>query len=305
MPDYRIASVARLTGLPADTIRKWERRYTAVKPRRDANGIRRYTEDDLKRLRDLRAAVDLGCPISEAAALPPAALATFLANKAAQPAATRSRERRDRTDTFARTILRGLERYDGEQIDRMLNAASHLLTPSEFVFEVMSPLFKRIGDAWRAGSMEIAQEHLFSAVARSLLGSLIRRYPSRSDAPPMIFTTPTGEPHEFGVLLAAMLAASEGQRVQYLGPDMRAKDIVLAAEQARAGTVVLAAVRSASKHMLSRSIAALATGLPTNTQLWLGGKAAAHVHSGGSTNVVALATLEDFYRRLRDQQHEG
>jgi len=193
--------------------------------------------------------------------------------------------------------MRGLERYDGEQIDRMLNAASHLLTPAEFVFDVMSPLFKRIGEAWREGSMEIAQEHLFSAVARSLLGSLIRRYAPRSDASPMIFTTPSGEPHEFGVLLAAMLAASEGKRVQYLGPDMRAKDILLAADQAGAGTVVMAAVRSASKRVLSRSIAVLAGGLPAQTQLWLGGKAAEHVQPGA--NIVALATLEEFYERVR------
>ncbi len=300
MQTYRIASASRLTGIPADTIRKWERRYAVVMPRRDARGIRRYSELDLKRLSELRAAVDLGYPIGEAAALEASALAALVADKMPQLKATVPREKRNQSDSFTRAILSGLERYDGEQMDRMLTAASHLLSPAEFVFDVMSPLFKRIGESWRRGTVQIGQEHLFSAVARSVLGSLIRRYAAPSDQPIVLFTTPAGEPHEFGILLAAMLAASEGKRVHYLGPDMPFTEIARTAAEVQARTVVLGAVRSRSKAVLGRTVRAVAAALPVGTQLWLGGKAADHASSvRGGTSVTAVPTLQEFYQRIR------
>lgn len=221
MTNYRILGVARLTGLTTDTIRKWERRYCVVTPRRDERGIRRYTDADLRRLQDLRHATDLGYPIGEVARLTPQELSELLRSKPLPAVPSAVRRKRNLPDVFTRAVLTGLARYDGEQVDRMLSAAARLLPASEFVLDLMSPLFAHIGRAWRSGSLEIGQEHLFSAVARSVLGNLIRTYPPRPDAPLAVFATPAGEPHEFGVLLAAMLAASEGLRVQYLDPICR------------------------------------------------------------------------------------
>jgi methanogenic corrinoid protein MtbC1 len=300
MADYRILSVSRLTGVPADTIRKWERRYGAVNPRRDARGVRRYSELDLHRLRELRAALDLGYPIGEAVLLPPAALAKIIAEKLPVLKERPDRARTTRADSFTRAVVRGLERYDGEQIDRMLSAAAHLLPPSEFVLEVMSPLFQQIGTRWRRGTMEIEQEHLFSAIARSILGGLIRRHATRGDARLVLFTTLAGEPHEFGVLLAAMLAASEGLRPYYLGPNVPAAAIARAAAEVKAGTVVVGAARSRNKATLRRTIDALASGLPAGTDLWLGGRAAEHVTFGRhGQRISAVPTLQEFYDRIR------
>jgi DNA-binding transcriptional MerR regulator/methylmalonyl-CoA mutase cobalamin-binding subunit len=302
MTDYRILGVARLTGLTPDTIRKWERRYRVVTPRRDERGIRRYTDADLQRLQDLRCATDLGYPIGEVARLTPQELSQLLRSKPLPTTAPAVRRKRHLPDVFTRAVLAGLARYDGEHVDRMLSAAAHLLPPSEFVFDLMSPLFAHIGRAWRSGSMEIGQEHLFSAVARSVLGNLIRTFPPRPDAPLAVFATPAGEPHEFGVLLAAMLAASEGLRVQYLGPNMPAASIVQTAEQVRAQALVLGVVRSRQRSSLSRSLASLAAVLPDRIELWLGGKAAQKdLISHPRRPITALPTLPDFYRHLRSR----
>ena len=298
MPDYRIAAVSRLTGLPADTIRKWEHRYGVVHPRRDARGLRRYVEGDLERLRRLAAAVKLGVSISEASALAPSALAKLVSMK--PPTTLPSpRPRQGSPDAFTRSVLRGLERSDGEQIDRMLTAAARLLPPSEFVFDVMSPLFKTVGESWRRGEMDVAQEHLFSAIARSVLGNVIRRYAAHERMPLIAFTTPTGEPHEFGILLAALLAASEGLRVRYLGPDMPAASIARSASDAGARAVVVGAVRSRNAASLGRALKGIIDALPPTVDIWLGGKAA-NISGRWRTrrNVVPVATLQDFHRRI-------
>jgi DNA-binding transcriptional MerR regulator len=68
---YRIASVANMTGIPAPTIRIWERRYNLVRPHRSAGNLRLYTQADIERLELAKAAVDAGHSISTVAALSP------------------------------------------------------------------------------------------------------------------------------------------------------------------------------------------------------------------------------------------
>ena len=72
---YPIRAVARLTGLPLDTLRAWERRYEAVVPERGPRG-RQYTEAQVERLRLLKEAVDQGHAIGTVARQDTSALAT-------------------------------------------------------------------------------------------------------------------------------------------------------------------------------------------------------------------------------------
>ncbi len=67
--DFAIGTVAGLTGLDVHTIRAWERRHRAISPRRTETGHRRYGEDQIQRLRLLRAATELGESIGQLAPL--------------------------------------------------------------------------------------------------------------------------------------------------------------------------------------------------------------------------------------------
>ena len=42
-PSYRRGAVAKLTGIPVETLRVWERRYNTVGPRQSAKGQRIYS----------------------------------------------------------------------------------------------------------------------------------------------------------------------------------------------------------------------------------------------------------------------
>lgn len=66
---YRIGAVARLTGIPPDTLRVWERRYGVVEPIRSEAGTRLYTAEDVGRLTLIKRLVDNGDAISHVAAL--------------------------------------------------------------------------------------------------------------------------------------------------------------------------------------------------------------------------------------------
>lgn len=66
---YRIGAVSRITGIGAETLRAWERRYAAVTPARTESGDRQYSRDDVAKLLLLKTFVDAGISISSVASL--------------------------------------------------------------------------------------------------------------------------------------------------------------------------------------------------------------------------------------------
>ena len=71
---FGIGAVSRLTGIPLDTLRIWERRYHMVTPMRTEDKKRQYSRSDLTRLSLIKQLVDLGHAISAVAALSEEAL---------------------------------------------------------------------------------------------------------------------------------------------------------------------------------------------------------------------------------------
>src|SRR5436305_11826756 len=68
-PLYNTKAVVQQTGIPAPTLRAWERRYTFLSPGRADNSYRRYSERDIVLIRWLKEHVDDGMSISQAIAL--------------------------------------------------------------------------------------------------------------------------------------------------------------------------------------------------------------------------------------------
>lgn len=68
-PVYRSGAVARLTGIPVQTLRVWERRYKIVGPRQSASGQRLYAPAEVARLTVIKQLVDSGHAIGSIAML--------------------------------------------------------------------------------------------------------------------------------------------------------------------------------------------------------------------------------------------
>ncbi len=80
---YGIGAVSRLTGLPAHTLRIWERRYGAVRTFRSPGGRRYYSDEDVARLTLLKQLTDSGERIGRIANLDEQALRARLDQHAA------------------------------------------------------------------------------------------------------------------------------------------------------------------------------------------------------------------------------
>jgi DNA-binding transcriptional MerR regulator len=71
---FRIGAASRITGIPVDTLRIWERRYGVVTPERSKGADRLYKQEDIKRLGLLKKLVDRGHSIGSIAGLSDTAL---------------------------------------------------------------------------------------------------------------------------------------------------------------------------------------------------------------------------------------
>lgn len=66
---YKIGVVSRITGINSETLRAWERRYSAVTPLRTDSGDRKYTRDDVAKLLLLKSISDGGISIGSVAGM--------------------------------------------------------------------------------------------------------------------------------------------------------------------------------------------------------------------------------------------
>ncbi len=266
---YPIRAVSRMTGIAIDTLRAWERRHRAVTPVRDDRG-RMYTDADIARLRLLRGAVEHGHGIGRVAHLTDAELRHLAATSARAAAAP---TRGAPLDTAALTAA--LQKYDATAIDQQISRLAAVLPPLELLRDVLMPVIAQVGDEWHRRPGGIAHEHLMSATIRNILGSFLRLYTRSEQSTRLLFATLAGERHEIGTLGAAMLAASSGLGVAYLGPDLPARDILNSVTPAGAHVLVLGMTAPSGGKTTQRELRTIVRDLPKEIELWVGGRGAA------------------------------
>jgi len=298
---YPIRVAAHLTGLSIDTLRAWERRYQAVTPLRDDRG-RIYAEDQIRRLILLRNAVDCGHAIGQVASLSDRELQKLLAGPVSDAGTPATETDSPEMSDGLLAVVAAIESFDCATASSHLSRMAALLPVREFVGAVVVPLMRLVGDRWHAGTLSVAQEHMTSSILRNLLGSMVR--PGASSTRPLriLFATPAGELHEFGILVAAMLSVASGFEALYLGPNLPAQEIVDAVAQTSPRAVVLGIKCSKPGAKITEEIQAIASQLPRRTELWLGGDAAAKALAPAAKRVFVLqefAELDQHLDRLK------
>ena len=293
---YPIAAVARMTGLTLDTIRAWERRYGAVVAARGAKG-RVYTDAQVERLRRLAALVAHGHAISDVAPLSDARLAQML-RKAEDEAPAPDQGRHPTDDgnpdvALVRDVIAAIERYDYAAADREVGRLAAVMAPRDLVYQVALPLMREVGARWHDGRLSVAQEHMVSAIVSSVMATLVRLHPAVPRAPRMLFASPEGELHEFGLRAAAMLAAAVGIDVVYLGTSVPAPDIAAAAARTGAAAVVIG-LTGRSRAVASK-VPEIRDALGTGVELWTGGGDPLREPAHGA-RLLVLQSFEDFER---------
>ena len=287
---FPLRTVAARTGLTPDVIRAWEKRHGVVAPIRGTRGARLYSSADIAHLRLLARVVAAGRAIGDVAALSRPALEQLAAQRALDDRLSESSEAASPREELITRVMERLASFDEAGLTRMLGDAVVALGMPTFVHEVVVPLVYRVGAGWAEGERSVGEEHLLTGTLRNLLGGLLHRRTTMGR--PIVLAAPAGERHEIGLLLVALLARDAGISVVYLGVDLPAADIVLAAERARAVVVGLSIVGAGNRARATREVEAVQMALSRECELWLGGADARALASGiRSSRGLVLDTL--------------
>jgi len=303
---HPIRVVARRTGISRHVLRAWERRYGVVAPGRTGGGQRVYSDADIERLKLLRQLVEAGWPISRAAELSEAELVQLAAEAVpardgGSPGSAVAQAGGASGDgaAYVDSCLEAAARADYEVVRRVLVRAVVSLRPGDLLEQVIGPLLTEVGERWHRGELRAAQEHAVSVAVRSVLAFLLSAYEAELEAPLLVATTLEGDLHEFGALLASLVAAEAGWRVLYLGPSLPVDEIVDAAVAGGAAAVALSVVDGIGEAELVRELGRLRAGLPAAVRVLVGGRmAAAHRAAVARLEGVEPADLELLRRTL-------
>ncbi len=279
---FPIKVVANRTGLSPHVIRIWERRYHVVSPDRTQTNRRLYTDADIERFRLLRLATEAGHRISEIALLPAedlrALVQTDLASVSVKTASAHPRHGEDNGHAEIEALWSGcmdaVKRLDGRGLELLLAQASVAHSQTTIMERLIVPLMNEIGDRWRDGSLRPAHEHLASAIVRGFLSNISHAYHLHEAAPVAVATTPIGQLHEIGALLATATAASEGWSMTYLGPNLPAEDIAAAAKQANTRAIILSVVYPDDDPRVGAELRRLRSLTGPDVSILVGGRAA-------------------------------
>ncbi len=308
---HPIQVVARRTGLSADVIRAWEKRYGVVTPMRSDAGRRLYSDADVRRLRLLAQATLTGRTIGQLANLPDAKLAALAAAEDAESSVSRGDSTSNggaphsaATIDHRRACFTAVEQFDGPALGTSLRRAVVALSAEAFLDELVMPLWQRIEEMVRAGTLEEAHRHLALTMLRSVLVRMIDDANAPLAAPDLLVTAPAGQAHapvqELSALISAAAAAAEGWRVTYIAPGLPAEGIADAATRVGARAVMLSLGVAPANRAVSRDVRRLRTLLPSNVAVVVDG-AGADVHRGVIREIGAalLRDLPALRARLR------
>jgi methanogenic corrinoid protein MtbC1 len=285
----------------------WERRYGAVEPTRTGTNRRLYSDEDIERLTLLRRATLAGESIGQIASMPTEQLRDLVRRSAPMAPASESKMVDDSAAEYhLDRCVQAVRDFDANGLESRLLGASVAMGQQAFLEKVLEPLLDRTGQMWTDGRIKVAHEHLASAVVRSLLGSMVVTNRVNQSGPVLIATTPAGQLHEFGALMAAVTATSVGWRSIYLGPNLPAEDIAAAARDRGARAVVLSVVYPSDDPIIRLELKKLALLLGDEIRLIVGGRASDGyldtIGEIGAARVADLSELKDRLAELRGGQ---
>jgi MerR family transcriptional regulator, light-induced transcriptional regulator len=296
---YSIKAITTLTGLTAETLRAWERRYDCITPQRNESGRRSYSQNDLEKLKLLVCLTRSGHAISKIAQLDCEKLRHFQ-NQSVKQIDT------DQANLFSQ-IIEALQNYRIEHCEQLLKRALLAHEPLEYARDILLPALQQVGQLWHEEKINIAQEHMFSSCVKRIVLTLVNtlHQPSKRN-PSMLFATPSGEPHEFGILLGNLIATAQQYTCYYIGADLPAFDIIDASKHLKPDVIVIGLVKSPAELQTTLELEKLMKfAVTSSSKLWLAGQGA-HFwfkqQAPALVNCEYIANIDQFYDKAQQQQ---
>ncbi|MCB1227620.1 MAG: MerR family transcriptional regulator [Verrucomicrobiales bacterium] len=300
-----IQVASQRSGVTAHVIRIWERRYGALEPVRTGTNRRLYGDEQIRRLQLLRQLTECGHRIGNIATLGLLELARLLQDGGTTVSKATPREPMPPCESapqYLEACLQAVTDFDSDGLRQLLHRSRIQLGQRCLLVRVIAPFIQELGRRWQDGSVRTGQEHLGTAVVREVLLAPPPGHQPRPGSPEIIVSTPAGELHEIGALLAAATARDLGWQVTYLGPNLAPEEIAACARARQARAVALSLVCPEQPDSMLQQIQELRQLLQPHCVLIVGGRASSPCRQALENLpvhwVTDLPALDDLLIRL-------
>ncbi len=252
-PLYNIKAVVQKTGIPADTVRAWERRYGIPQPQRTETGRRLYSEHDIAAIRWLRERTHAGMTISQAIQQ----LRSLGDDALAEPPPAPDPGPRD-LGTLAGELLTALLAFDYGAANAIVEEAFALYRIEEVCLHLFSPVLVEVGERWHRHEATIAQEHFASHFIQRRLSALLQAYAPTAGRGVIVTACAPDELHELGILMLSVFLVRRAWQVVYLGANVPITDLVQTGARLQPSLICLSASNSRTAQTLTAAAGAIA-----------------------------------------------
>ena len=240
-PSYNLKAVVRETGIKAETLRAWERRYGLPRPARSPGGHRIYSRRDIDTLHWLNQRRQEGLSIGRAAER-----WQSMESEGRDPLQERGAEPSDHFFVGQRwTDDPQIEVGGFDEADLQINSAcadwiaaciafdeygaqqiltnAFALFPVEVVCQnVLCNGLRQLGWEWHRDKVSVQQVSFAAGQAMQRIKTLLGACPPPNRPGQILLACPPGESHTFGIALLQLILKRKGFGTVYLGDNLPA-----------------------------------------------------------------------------------
>ncbi|HSM72532.1 MAG TPA: B12-binding domain-containing protein [Anaerolineales bacterium] len=264
-PAYNIKVVLNKTGIAADTLRAWERRYGLPVPQRTPGGHRLYSDRDVEIIKWLMSKQQEGLSISRAVDLwneqiasGSDPLADIVSTDSASPLEVPPPAPDSTLDTLRAEWIKACTDFDELAAEQVLNQAFSLFPIESVCTQVIQKGMSEIGELWYENKLSVQQEHFASNLAMRRLDALLSAAPAPTRKETILVGCPVDEWHTFTPLLISLFLRRRGYKVVYLGANVPADRFIDTIKDTKADLVLLVAQHLVSAATLQQAAHSLA-----------------------------------------------
>lgn len=239
---FGINVISSSCGVKSATLRMWEKRYSVFTPGRTSTGRRFYTEDDLERAILISKLIDHGHTISQLAPFDTPHLEDMLeilqSNSNNRLTTSRS------SNTSVDELLGYLDKFDVDSLITEFNHQRLTNGTKDFIFNIILPIMRQAGRRVVRRELSITQEHILSSLIRDQFAQIDLPVINKKKAPEIGITTPDGNTHELGILIADLICRSDRKPTRYFGAGNPARPLGEAINALKISKLILGVLTS-------------------------------------------------------------
>ena len=268
-PSFNLKAVVRETGIKAETLRAWERRYGIPRPARSSGGHRIYSRRDIETLRWLnkrrleglsisRAAERWQIlesegrdPLQEQAPAPDPNAYGHLWSEAALVEVAESSIVDDQISVACTEWTSACTSFDEFGAQRVLSQAFALFPVETVCLHVLCSGLRRLGEDWHTARVTTQQVSFAASEAMQSIKILLGACPPPTRPGLVLLACPHGENHTFGLALLQLILKRKGFGTVFLGENLSQSEMEITLSGIQPDLVVLVSqqLRSAGSLM--------------------------------------------------------